>query len=154
MSERAKETLIAENRKARHDYFIEDTLEAGLVLMGTEIKSIRAGRVNLQDAYARIEGDEAWVYNLHVSPYSQAGGYFNHEPLRKRKLLLHRSEIRNLAMKTQAKGLTIVPLKLYIKGNKAKILLGLAKGKREYDKRDAIAERDAKLEIARTLRAR
>ncbi|MCL5257555.1 MAG: SsrA-binding protein SmpB [Chloroflexi bacterium] len=154
MAEHAKEKQVAVNRKAFHDYSIEEKFEAGIALTGTEIKSIRDGRVNLRDSYAKISDDEAWLMNMHVSPYGQAGGYFNHEPLRTRKLLLHRREIRYLAGKTQAKGLTLVPLRLYLKGGKAKIELGLAKGKKLYDKREALAERDAEREIERAFKIR
>lgn len=154
MAERGKEKQLAVNRKAYHDYFVEEKFEAGIALTGTEIKSVREGRVNLRDAYAKISDDEAWLLNMHISPYGQAGGYFNHEPLRPRKLLLHRREIAYLAGKTQAKGLTLVPLRLYLKGNKAKVELALVKGKKLYDKREAIAERDAQLEIERALKSR
>ncbi len=154
MVEHAREKQVAVNRKAFHDYSIEEKFEAGIALTGTEIKSIRDGRVNLRDSYAKISNDEAWLLNMHVSPYGQAGEHFNHDPLRMRKLLLHRREIRYLAGKTQAKGLTLVPLRLYLKGGKAKIELGLAKGKKLYDKREAMAERDAEREIERALKVR
>lgn len=145
---------ITSNRKALHDYFIEDTYEAGLALTGSEIKSIRRGKVNLRDSYARIEGGEAWLHNCHISPYEETGVYFNHDPLRPRKLLLHRSEIDSLIGKVQAKGLTLVPLRLYLKDGRAKIELAVARGKRNYDKREAIAEREAQREIERTLKSR
>ncbi len=145
---------ITSNRKALHDYFIEDTYEAGLALTGSEIKSIRRGKVNLRDSYARIEGGEAWLHNCHISPYEETGAYFNHDPLRPRKLLLHRSEIDSLIGKVQAKGLTLVPLRLYLKEGRAKIELAIARGKRNYDKREAIAEREAQREIERTLKSR
>ena len=143
---------IASNRKAYHDYFIDEKIEAGLVLTGTEIKSVRDGRVNLRDSYARIEGGEAWLWNAHISAYSNAGGYFNHVPTRNRKLLLHKSQIRRLQQKTQAKGLTLVPLRIYMKNGKAKLEVGIARGKKLYDKRDALAERDANREIEREIK--
>ncbi len=148
------EKLITSNRQARHDYFIQESVEAGLALSGTEIKSIRAGRVNLRDAYARIEGHEAWLIGMHISPYEQAGSYFQHDPTRPRKLLLHRREIDHLRGQLGQKGLTLVPLRLYLKRGRAKIELGLAKGKKLYDKRDSLAERDARRDIERALRAR
>ena len=150
----ASEKTIATNRQARHDYFIEETFEAGLALTGTEIKSIRAGRLNLRDAYARVENGEAWLLGMHVSPYDQAGGYFQHDPLRPRKLLLHRRQIDYLHGQLGQRGLTLVPLRLYLKRGKAKVELGLAKGKKLYDKREALAERDARREIQRALRTR
>lgn len=146
-----EEKAIATNRKAYHDYFIEETYEAGLVLTGSEIKSVRQGRVNLKDSYARIENGEAWVLNMHISPYTH-GGRENQSPTRTRKLLLHKEEILRLKQKVEAKGMTLVPLRLYIKGNRAKLELGLAKGKRQYDKREAIARRDAQREIERSLK--
>jgi SsrA-binding protein len=146
--------IISKNRKARHDYFILETFEAGLVLTGTEIKSIRESRLNLKEAYARIDNGEVWLYNMHISPYDK-GSYFNHEELRPRKLLMHKGEIVRLIGKTKEKGLTLVPLALYLKGNRwAKIELALAKGKQQHDKRDAIADRDAKRDIARAMRRR
>jgi SsrA-binding protein len=144
---------IAENRKARHEYFIEDTWEAGMVLAGTEVKALREGRANLKDAYAKIKKGEVWVYQLHISPYSHAS-YDNHSPLRPRKLLLHRSEIRRLVAKTTETGHTLIPLKLYFKNGKVKLLLALAKGKRKYDKREAIRQRDARRDLERTDKQR
>ena len=145
------EKTVALNRRARYEFNIEDTLEAGIVLTGTEIKSIRAGKVNLADAYARIEHDEAWLIGAHIAPFEQ-GNRYNHEPKRVRKLLLRRSEIDELLGKTKSKGLTLVPLRLYItdKG-RAKIELGLARGKQAHDRRRDIADRDARREIAREL---
>ena len=137
---------IAQNRKAYYDYFVQDSIEAGIVLTGTEIKSIRAGRVNLRDAYAKPEGGELWLLNVHIARY-EAGSHSNHEPRRPRKLLLHRPEIDELASKVATKGLTIVPLRLYLKGSIAKVELGLGKGKKLHDKRRAIAERDAEREM-------
>lgn len=144
---------MAENRKARHDYFIHDTYEAGLVLTGTEIKSIRAGKVNLKDSYARVDHGEMMLHNMHISPYDQ-GNIFNHEPLRTRKLLLHKREITKLLGVTQQQGYTLVPLKLYLSRGKAKIEIGVATGKKLHDKRQSIAERDAKRQIDRALRER
>lgn len=143
-----------ENRKARHDYLIEETIEAGLVLVGSEIKSVRAGRLNLSESYVRIERGEAWLLNAHISAWPQAGTHFNHEPTRQRKLLLHENEIQYLRGKVEQKGLTLVPLKLYFVRGRAKLEIALAKGKKLYDKRDALAERDAQREIARAIRDR
>src|SRR5438132_10168200 len=142
---------IAVNRRAYHDYFIDEKYEAGLVLTGTEVKSMRAGRANLGGGYVRIDGGEAWLENVHVTPYSQ-GGHANHEPLRPRKLLLHADEIASLVGKIKQKGYTLIPLRLYFARNHAKVELGLARGKREYDKRQALAEADAKREMQRALR--
>ncbi|NLM53963.1 MAG: SsrA-binding protein SmpB [Firmicutes bacterium] len=133
---------IAENRKARHDYHIEETIEAGIALQGTEVKSLRLGRVNLRDSYAKVENGEVFLHGVHISPYEQ-GNRFNHDPLRVRKLLLHKREIRRLIGKTREEGYTLVPTKLYFKNGKCKVELALAKGKKLYDKRDAIARRDA-----------
>lgn len=144
--------VIAQNRKASHDYFIEDTYEAGLVLKGTEIKSIRAGKVSLNDAHVRIIDGEAFVINMHIAPYEQ-GNRFNHDPTRTRKLLLHRREIDKLAGQVQQKGYTIVPLKLYIKDGYAKLLIGLARGKKLYDKREDLKQKQMKREIDRALKA-
>ena len=143
--------VISENRRVRHDYFIEEKVEAGIVLTGTEIKSIRAGRVNLKDGYAEVLGGEIWMNAVHISPYAQ-GNRFNHEPLRRRKLLLHRAEIAKLASKVQKQGMTLIPLKVYLARGMAKIELGLCRGKKTYDKRQDIAERDAKREMDRSLR--
>lgn len=144
---------VASNRKAYHDYFIEEKIEAGVVLSGTEIKSVRDGRVNLRDSYVRIENGEAWLWNAHISSYDHAGKYFNHAPTRSRKLLLHKNEIRRLQMQTKARGLTLVPLRMYLKRGKAKIEVGTAQGKKNYDKRNALAERDAAREIDRAVKA-
>ena len=138
--------LIAQNRKARHDYSIIDTVEAGLVLQGTEIKSIRNGRINLKDGFARIRNGEAFLYNVHISPYEQ-GNIFNHDPLRTRKLLLHKKQINKLIGETKNTGITLVPLKVYIKDGYAKVLIGLAKGKKQYDKRKEVDR-----QISRTLK--
>jgi SsrA-binding protein len=142
---------VAVNRKARHEYNISETFEAGLVLTGTEIKSIRAGQVNLADAYARVEKGEAWLINAHIAPY-ESGNRYNHEPRRDRKLLLHRSEIDELIGRAAAKGQTIVPLRLYItRRGRAKVELGLARGKQLHDRRRSIAERESRRELEREL---
>lgn len=140
--------ILIDNRKARHDYHILDTYEAGIVLKGTEVKSIRAGKANLKDSYARVEKGELFLYNMHISPYEQ-GNRFNHEPKRTRRLLMHKHEINRLLGRTKEKGLSLVPLKLYFKNNKVKVELALAKGKKLHDKRRALAERDAKREMER-----
>jgi SsrA-binding protein len=142
---------VVSNRRARRDYFVEDTYEAGLVLTGSEIKSIRAGRANLQDSYVTIRGGEAWLVNCHVAPYKQASS-LNHEPKRDRKLLLHRRQLDRLAGQVQAKGYTIVPLRLYLKNNRAKVEIALARGKKLYDKRADLAKRQAERDIERALR--
>lgn len=148
------EKTVADNRKARHDYFIDESYEAGIVLTGSEIKSVRAGRVNLRGGYARIVGGEAFLYDVHISPYEQSGTYFNHEPTRPRKLLLHRKEISRIVGQVQRQGYTLVPLRIYFKGRRAKVELGLAKGKKLYDKRDDIASREARRDIERMMKAR
>jgi|SRR5919199_3534335 SsrA-binding protein len=148
------EKIVTVNRKAYHDYQIEEELEAGIALTGSEIKSIRAGRVNLRDAYARIDNGELWLIGSHVSPYRQAGSYFNHEPERPRKLLVHRQELDYLREKIQAKGYTLVPLRMALRKGKAKVDIGLGRGKKLYDKRDAMAERDARRDVERALRNR
>jgi SsrA-binding protein len=147
------EHTVALNRRARHDYAIEQTIEAGLVLTGTEIKSIRAGRANLAEAYARIERGEAWLIGAHIAPYEQ-GNRNNHEPTRTRKLLLHRDQISELIGRTQAKGFTLVPLRLYLRDGMAKLEIGIARGKKTHDKRRTIAERDAKRDLERETKAR
>lgn len=149
----AEDKTISLNRKAYHDYFIQDSLEAGIVLTGTEIKSVREGRVNIRDAYARTEKGEMWLHNAHIARYD-AGSYGNHDPLRSRKLLLHRKQIRELMASAERKGFTIVPLKLYITRGVAKLELGLGRGKKQYDKRASIAEEEAKREVARALKMR
>jgi SsrA-binding protein len=145
--------LIAQNRKARYDYAILDTLEAGVVLTGTEVKSLRAGRASLVDAYASIKDGEVWLQGAHIPEYTQ-GTWTNHEPRRARKLLLHRDEINRLIGKTRESGLTLIPLQLYFRDGKVKIEIALARGKRSYDKREAIARRDAKREISRAMSRR
>ena len=146
MSEHIK--IIAENRKARHDFHIVDKFEAGLVLLGTEVKSLRQGRVNLKDSYARIKNGELWVYQMHIGPYPFAY-YNNHEPLRPRKLLMHKYEIKRLYGKLNERGYTLVPLQIYFRDGRAKLTLALAKGKRKHDKREAIRRRDEKRELDR-----
>ena len=143
--------IIAQNKKARHDFFIEQTIEAGIVLSGTEVKSIRQGKVNLKESFAMITGGEVMLNGMHISPYEQ-GNIFNKDPLRDRKLLLHKAEINRLIGYTQQKGMSLVPLQLYFKRGKVKLELGIAKGKKLYDKREDIAERDAKREIDRRLK--
>jgi SsrA-binding protein len=145
--------LVAENRKARHDFFIEDTLEAGLCLTGTEVKSMRAHRVNLRDSYARIKNGEAFLVGVHISPYAPAG-QFGHAEMRPRKLLMHRREIDRLWGRVRDRGYSIVPLKIYFKRGIAKVEVGLAKGKRAYDKRAAIARKETRREIERALKGR
>ena len=145
--------MITVNRKAYHDYHIQESFEAGIVLKGSEIKSIRAGKVNLSDAYAKPENGELWLHNSHIASYD-AASYNTHEPVRPRKLLLHRKEIDILAGKVMQKSLTLVPLKLYIKHGVAKVELGVAKGKKVYDKREAIARRDADREVERAMKYR
>src|SRR5512135_3268103 len=135
------QTTLADNRKAHHDFHLLETFEAGLVLLGTEVKAIREGRVNLRDSYARVEDGEVFVLNVHISPYSHRG-YADHEPLRRRKLLLHRQEIRKLVGKTTERGMTLVPLRMYFKNGRVKLALGLAKGKKEYDRRETIKRRE------------
>lgn len=142
--------VISENRKARHDYFIEETLEAGIVLQGTEVKSIRLGRVNLKDSYAQVENGEVFLFGMHISPYEQ-GNRFNHDPLRPRKLLLHKRQIRRLLGKTREEGYTLVPTRLYFSQGRCKVELALARGKKLYDKRDSYAKRDAERRARQAL---
>ena len=145
--------IIADNRKAFHDYHILETFEAGMVLLGTEVKSIREGNVNLRDSYARVEGGEIWIYNVHITPYSHRG-YSDHEPTRRRKLLLHRSEIRKLIGKTVERGMTLVPTRMYFKNGHVKVAIGLAKGKKAHDKRETIKRRDAERETRAAVKER
>ncbi len=142
---------IATNRKAYHDYFIEETYEAGISLLGTEVKSLREGRVNLKDSYALIKDGEAFLLNCHISPYSH-GNIQNHDPLRTRKLLLHKKEISRIWGKTTQQGLTLIPLKIYFRQGRVKVEIGIAKGKRQYEKRESIKEREAKREIERHMK--
>ena len=151
--EKRRGKILAQNRKARYQFFIEETYEAGIVLQGTEVKSIRLGRANLKDSYARVENGELFLYEMHISPYTH-GSSFNHDPLRTRKLLMHRREINRLAAYVQEKGYTLVPLSLYLQAGKVKIELALAKGKKALDKRRTIAERDARREMERNLKDR
>ncbi|HVC21074.1 MAG TPA: SsrA-binding protein SmpB [Vicinamibacterales bacterium] len=150
---RKAEKNVAENRKAFHDYHILETFEAGVALVGTEVKSIREGRVNLRDSFARVVDGEVFVYNVHISPYSHRG-YADHEPLRPRKLLLHRSEIRKLVGKTVERGMTLVPIRMYFKDGRVKVALGLAKGKKDYDKRETIKRREADRETRAAMKTR
>ncbi|MCX6121618.1 MAG: SsrA-binding protein SmpB [Ignavibacteriales bacterium] len=152
MSETPQRISIS-NRKARHEYFIIEALEAGIVLTGTEVKSLRKGNANLQDSYAELRSGEVWLEGMHISPYEQ-GNINNHDPRRKRKLLLQRKQIRKLIGGMKEKGLTLIPLSVYFKGPYAKVELALARGKKSYDKRDAIAKRDAERDIARARRSR
>jgi len=145
--------VLAQNRKASHDYTIIDTIEAGMVLTGTEIKSVRKAKINLKDGYASIRNGEVFLQNVHISPFEQ-GNIFNHDPLRTRKLLLHKKQIRYLIEETKTTGVTLVPLKVYLKNGVAKVLIGLAKGKKSYDKRDALKQKDMKREIDRALKER
>ena len=147
------EKIVARNRRARHEYFILETLEAGIALRGSEIKSVRAGQISLAEAFVRIDGNEAWLEDAHIAPYEQASIY-NHEPLRPRKLLLHSTEIRKLWNSVRQKGVTIIPLAVYLKNGKAKVEIAVAKGKKLYDKRAEIAKRDSLREIDRQLNSR
>ncbi|NME82222.1 SsrA-binding protein SmpB [Clostridium sp. SM-530-WT-3G] len=153
MARKKNESSLAENRKARHDYFVEEAMEAGLVLVGTEVKSIRRGRVNLKDCYADIYNGEIYIKNMHISPYEQ-GNIFNVDPLRERKLLLHKSEIRRLDSLVSRDGYTLIPLSLYLKDGKVKVSLGVCKGKKNYDKRDAMIEKAQKRDIERAIKER
>lgn len=150
---KAKGRLIAENRRAFHEYHILDRVEAGLALTGTEVKSLRMGKVSLLDSFARVENGEVWVYHMHIAVYAM-GNRYNHEPMRPRKLLLHRAEINKLIGKTKEKGLTLIPIKLYWHGDWAKMELALAKGKQLFDKRDALAAKESKRDIERALKER
>ena len=145
--------VVAQNKKAYHDYFIEETYETGMVLQGTEIKSIRSGKVQLKDSYARMINGEVFVEHLHISPYEQ-GNRFNHDPLRTRKLLLNKSEIHKLVRILKEDGYTLVPLKIYLKNGFAKLLLGLGRGKKKYDKREDLKKKEAKREIERSFKDR
>ncbi len=143
--------VVAVNKKANHDFAIEETIEAGIVLQGTEIKSIRNGKVQLRDSFVRIRNNEAWISNMHISPYDQ-GNRFNHDPLRSRKLLLHKKQISTLIGRTKEQGFAIVPLKMYLKDGFAKVLIGIGKGKKDYDKREDLKKKEAKREMARALK--
>ena len=153
-SEREKaQANIAENRKAYHDFHILETFEAGVALLGTEVKAIREGRVNLRDSFARVEGGEVFLYNVNISPYSHRG-YADHEPLRRRKLLLHRDEIRKLIGRTVEKGMTLVPVRMYFKNGRVKLAVSLAKGKKDYDKRETIKRRETDRETRAAIKSR
>ncbi len=149
----AAQSNVAENRKAFHDYHLLETFEAGLVLLGTEVKAIREGRVNLRDSYARVEDGEIYLYGVHISPYSHRG-CAEHEPLRRRKLLLHKQEIRKLIGKTVERGMTLVPVRMYFKDGRVKVAISLAKGKKDYDKRDAIKKRETDRETRAAIKSR
>jgi SsrA-binding protein len=153
LTEREKaQKSIAENRKAFHDFHLLESFEAGLVLLGTEVKAIREGRVNLRDSFARVEDGEVFLYNVNISPYSHRG-YADHEPLRRRKLLLHRSEIRKLIGKTVEKGMTLVPVRLYFKDGRVKVSVSLAKGKKDFDKRETVKKREADRETRAAVKS-
>ncbi len=149
----AAQSNVAENRKAFHDYHLLETFEAGVALMGTEVKAIREGRVNLRDSFAKVENGEVFLYNVHISPYSHRG-YAEHEPLRKRKLLLHREEIRKLIGKTIERGMTLVPVRMYFKKGRVKVAVSLAKGKKDYDKRETIKRREVDRETRAAVKSR
>jgi len=151
--EKKSEVLIADNRKARFDYHILETFEAGIALLGTEVKGIREGKANLRDAFARVEKGEVWLYNVHINPYSHRG-YVDHDPKRRRKLLLHRQEIRKLIGKTVEKGLTLVPTRMYFKNGKVKVAIALARGKQVHDKRETIKRRETERETRAAVKGR
>jgi SsrA-binding protein len=153
MAEHKTDTTVTTNRKAYHDYFIEETFEAGIALQGTEVKSLRLGLANLTDSYAIVKNSEVFLFNANISPYPY-GNIMNHEPLRTRKLLLHREEIRKLIGKITQKGYTLIPLKIYFVRGKAKVLIGLAKGKKAFDKRETIKEKESKREVERAVKER
>ena len=150
---RGEGKLLAQNKRANFDYFIDETIEAGIVLNGTEIKSARNGKVQIRDAFVRIRNGEAWISNMHISPYEQ-GNQFNHDPLRPRKLLLHKKQISTLIGKVQREGATIVPIKMYLKNGYAKVLIGVGTGKKKYDKREDLKKKDANRAIERALKER
>lgn len=145
--------LLAQNKRANFDYAIEETIEAGIVLNGTEIKSARNGKIQIRDAFVRIRGGEAWISNMHINPYEQ-GNQFNHDPLRARKLLLHKKQINTLIGKVQREGAAIVPIKMYLKNGYAKVLIGVGTGKKKYDKREDLKKKDANRAIARAMKDR
>ena len=149
--EKKPDTTVAQNKKAYHDYFVDETYEAGISLFGTEVKSVREGRVNLKDSYISVKTGEAFLIGTHISPYEK-GNIFNKDPLRQRKLLLHKREINKLIGLTQQQGYTLIPLKMYFKGSYVKVLIGLCRGKKNYDKREAIAQRDSKRQIERAMK--
>src|SRR5512141_229320 len=147
------QTTLADNRKAHHDYHLLETFECGVVLLGTEVKAIREGRINLRDSYARVEAGEVYIYNVHISPYSHRG-YADHDPLRRRKLLLHKDEIRKLIGKTVEKGMTLVPVRMDLKNGRVKVAISLAKGKKEYDKRETLKRRETDRETRAAIKTR
>jgi SsrA-binding protein len=153
MTEKKQDTTVATNRKAFHDYFVEETVEAGIALQGTEVKSLRLGLANLTDSYAIVKNEEMFLLNANISPYTH-GNIANHEPLRTRKLLLHKEEIRKITWKVSQKGFTLIPLKIYFVRGKAKVLIGLAKGKKTYDKRETIKAKESKREVERVVKER
>lgn len=153
MVRKKSSNTLAENRKARHDYFVEETIESGIALVGTEVKSIRSGKCNIKDAYADVYNGEVFIKNMHISPYEQ-GNIFNVDPLRERKLLLHKAEIYRLVGLTQRDGYTLIPLSLYLKEGKVKVALGVCKGKKNYDKRDSMIEKAQKRDIDRAMKER
>jgi SsrA-binding protein len=153
MTETKQDTTVATNRKAFHDYFVEETVEAGIALQGTEVKSLRLGLANLTDSYAIVKNEEMFLLNANISPYTH-GNIANHEPLRTRKLLLHKEEIRKITWKVSQKGFTLIPLKIYFVRGKAKVLIGLAKGKKTYDKRETIKAKESKREVERVVKER
>ncbi len=153
MSKESNFKMIANNKKARHDYFLEETYEAGISLVGTEVKSLRMGKCSIKEAWIRIQNEEVWIYQMHVSPYEK-GNIFNKDPLRPRKLLLHKTEIRKMAQKCKEKGYTIVPVEVYLKGSLVKVKIALARGKKLYDKRQDIAKRDQQREAQRDFKIR
>ncbi|MEW6381654.1 MAG: SsrA-binding protein SmpB [bacterium] len=153
MKKESDQKVIAVNKKASFDYFIQETLEAGIVLQGTEVKSIREGRINLKDSYAKVEGDEVYLLNCHISPYSHSA-FYNHEPTRKRKLLLKKRQIKRLIGKALEKGQTVVPLKVYLKRNLVKVEIALAEGKKLYDKRETLKRKEEEKNMARALKAK
>jgi SsrA-binding protein len=153
MKKESRNKVLAENRKARHDYFIEEAMEAGIELVGTEVKSIRAGKANLKDSYAEVTDGEVFLHNMHISPYEK-GNIFNRDPLRVRKLLLHKKEIAKLAGYISQKGFTLVPLSLYLKDGRIKVQIAVARGKKDYDKRDSMLAKDAKRDIDRQMKER
>jgi len=153
MTEKKQDTAVATNRKAFHDYFVEETVEAGIALQGTEVKSLRLGLANLTDSYAIVKNEEMFLLNANISPYTH-GNIANHEPLRTRKLLLHKEEIRKITWKVSQKGFTLIPLKIYFVRGKAKVLIGLAKGKKFYDKRETIKAKESKREVERVVKER
>jgi len=153
MKKESRNKVLAENRKARHEYFIEEAMEAGIELVGTEVKSIRAGKANLKDSYAEVRDGEVFLHNMHISPYEK-GNIFNRDPLRVRKLLLHKKEIAKLAGYISQKGFTLVPLSLYLKDGRIKVQIAVARGKKDYDKRDSMLEKDAKREMDRLMKER